>query len=182
MNFEIFSKIKTISLIFFLSFISLIITFIMYQKLDINGNNLKNNSKDLEEKLVKLNKKTKLEIKNTNLSIEFLNKKNLYFINIDDQLKLIKFNKDLEKKLNEIYPDIKLNINKSMNKTKSNLYELPFELEFKYKNIYYFNQLINYINNNYFYQLNEFNFNTKNQKFNLKGYFYSKKNIKELIK
>ena len=62
MNFEVINKIKTVSLFFALSLVALISTFVIYQTLDINGDNLKNEAKNLEERLNTLIKEKKFPL------------------------------------------------------------------------------------------------------------------------
>lgn len=182
MNFEVVNKIKTVSLFFIISFLALIATFVIYQTLDINGDNLKMEAKSLEEKLNLLITEKNNAIKKEKETMKFLNEhKNLFFIESNDQFDLIKFNKDIKNEFETLHPNLKFTSKGSLEKTKSNLYQYPFSIEFTYKNPYYLNNLFEYLNENYFYELTNLSYTSNNLRFKIKGNFFSLKEVKNVL-
>jgi len=182
MNFEVINKIKTVSLFFALSLVALISTFVIYQTLDINGDNLKNEAKNLEERLNTLIKEKNNAIKKEKETANFLNEhKNLFFIESADQFDLIKFNKDIKGEFETLHPNLKFTSKGELEKTKSNLYQYPFTIEFTYKNPYYLNTLFEYLNENYFYELTNLSYTSNNLRFKIKGNFFSLKEVKNVL-
>jgi hypothetical protein len=181
-NLDILTKIKKTSILFAISFFALIGTFVIYQTLDINGDNLKNEAKGLEESLGKLIKEKDETLKREKDTVSFLNKnKNIFFIDSKDQFDLIKFNKDIKKEFSKVHPNLKFISKGNLEKTKTELFQYPFLLEFKYKNPYHLNNLFTYLNENYFYEMNELTYDSKNFRFQLKGNLFSKKEVKNVL-
>jgi len=182
MNLEILLKIKSISLIFFSSLIALIITYGMYQTLDINASKLKNNTKDLQNELIRKKKETRKNILIANKNISFFNShQNLFFIPVKNQFELIKFNNYIKNELKKHCPDLKINVKGKLTKTKIYLYQYLLILKWKYKNQYYLKQFFNYLNNNYFYNVKKLTYDTKRKEFTMKLYLYSKKSFKKIL-
>lgn len=182
MNLEIISKIKATSIIFFISFVFLISTYAMYQTLDINAGNLKMEAESLQDNLKKLNEETKKNLEIANKAIDFINQNSqLYFINVKDQFEFITFNEEIKNQFQSLHPNSKFSSKGVLNKTKTTLFEYPFEYEWSYKNPYYLETFFVTINKNFFYNLVSLEYDTTKKLFKLKANLYAKETIKSII-
>lgn len=182
MNLEIISKIKAVSIIFFISFLLLVGTYAMYQTLDINAGNLKVEAESLQDNLKKLNEETKKNLEIANKAIDFINQNpQLYFISVKDQFEFITFNEEIKNQFQSLHPHSKFSSKGILNKTKTTLFEYPFEYEWSYKNPYYLETLFMTINKNFFYNLVSLEYDTTKKLFKLKANLYAKETIKSII-
>lgn len=182
MNLEIISKIKATSIIFFISFVLLIGTYAMYQTLDINAGNLKMEAESLQDNLKKLNEETKKNLEIANKAIDFINQNpQLYFIGVKDQFEFITFNEEIKNQFQSLHPHSKFSSKGVLNKTKTTLFEYPFEYEWTYKNPYYLETLFLTMNKNFFYNLVSLEYDTTKKLFKLKANLYAKETIKSII-
>jgi len=182
MNLEVLKKIKITSIFFFSTLVFIIISYAMYQTLDLNATSLKAESANLQSKLIKIKIKTKKNLKIANKAIDFINvHNNLYFINIKDEFDLIKFNKNIKDLFETFHPDSKFSSKGKLIKTKTNYYKYNFTYKWKYKNKYYLFVLFNKLNNNFFYSVDTLKYNTKNHTFKMVGSLYAKHNVKSIL-
>ena len=182
MNIEVLKKIKGTSILFSISLLFLIVSYGMYQTLDLNANNLKEESTSLQNKLLNIKKSTKKNLTLANTAIDFVNNhQNLFFINVKDEFELIKFNKDINKIFTSYHPNSKFTSKGIFVSTKTSYYQYPFTFEWKYKNSYYLYKLLNILNNNYFYSIDDFSYDSKKSTFKINASLYAKNNVKTII-